>query len=119
MSARAREDATMSFTLRGAAIRETSNPRSRAPIARKPRLEPLEPRELLASLVLPQTSIPTFTATFNMNLPGGGTVLVSGEPVSGGNFLGTLGGTRLTATYCLDTSLNIFPNNTYANATSN
>src|SRR5262249_43564234 len=109
----------MSFTLRGAANQDTSNRRTRSLIVRKPRLEALEPRELPASLVLPQTSVPTFTATFNMKVPGGGTVLVSGEPLSGRNFLETLGGTRLTATYCLDTSQTIFPNSTYKNVTSN
>src|SRR4051812_47932555 len=73
----------MFASLRVASIRNTAVSRSRVPVARKPQLEPLEAREVPATLVLPSTDLPTFTATFNMSIPGGGTVLVTSHPVAG------------------------------------
>ena len=83
---------------------------------RKPILEVLEQREVLSTLVLPTSNIPTFTATFNKILSDGTTIQVTGQPVSGGNFLGTLDGTSLTATYCTDINATISPPVTYPNA---
>lgn len=84
---------------------------------RKPSVELLEDREVPATLVLPQTDLPTFTATFSKALPGGGSILVTGHPIAGGNFHGTLDGNiPLTASYCVNISLDIFPNTTYPNA---
>jgi hypothetical protein len=105
-------------SLRRAACRGKTGSHRRVPISQKPGLESLEERDLLATLVFPQTSLPTFTATFNKTLSDGSTVLVSGAPVSGGNFLGMLNGNvPLTASYCVDINQTLFPNNTYANAT--
>lgn len=83
----------------------------------RPRLETLERREVPATLALPRTEVPSFTATFNMTLPfGGGSVLVSGHPVAGGNYLGTLNGAvPLRATYCVDINLDVYPT-AYRNA---
>jgi hypothetical protein len=56
-----------------------------------------------AVLALPQTEVPNLFATFDKTLPTGKTVHVSGFPVAGGNFLGTLNGTTpLTASYCVN-----------------
>jgi hypothetical protein len=53
------------------------------------------------SLKLPTTNIPEFSATYVL----GGEITPS--TLSGGNFLGTLNSTPLTATYCLDTDLGL------------
>ena len=81
-----------------------------------PRLEdPLEERALLATLVLPNTSVPTFWASFPVNEDGN--IAEADEDVSGGNFLGTLNGTTLAASYCISINLTISPLSTYNNAT--
>src|SRR5262249_16955920 len=78
-------------------------------LPRRPTVEALEQREVPATLVLPQTSLPTFTATFTYNQSGNPTTVTS-HAVSGGNFLGTLNGNiPLTASYCVNIELNIFP----------
>jgi hypothetical protein len=105
-------------SLRGSAFRNKTSSRSRVPTTRRPGVESLERRDLPATLVLPPTDLPDFTATFNMSEPGGGTVLVSSQPIAGGNFLGTLNGnTPLTASYCVDLSRTLFPDTTYDSAT--
>ncbi len=97
----------------GTGVRTTT----RSQKTRKPSVEPLEERDVPATLLLPQTDLPTFTATFNKSLPGGGSILVAGHPIAGGNFRGLLNGNvPLTASYCVNISLDIFPNTTYANA---
>jgi hypothetical protein len=58
----------------------------------KPSLESLDARNLLAVLTFPNTLVPSFTATYKGN---------SG-PVSGGDFKGTLDGTTVAASYCID-----------------
>ena len=73
-----------------------------------PRLEdPLEERALLATLVLPNTSVPTFWASFPVNEDGN--IAEADEDVSGGNFLGTLNGTTLATSYCISINLTISP----------
>jgi hypothetical protein len=112
------ETATMFDSLRDAASRKPAGSRSRVPIARRPSLESLEQRELLSTLVLPtqDPGFPRFYTTRNLNVPGG-TVLVTGHGDSGGNFFGTLDGTPLTATYCVDINF-VLSGTTYNNATS-
>jgi hypothetical protein len=91
----------------------------RGPAKLKPGLECLEERDVPATVVFPSTELPNITATFNFTppVPNATPVLVSGHPVSGGNFLGTLNGNvPLTASYCVNINQNLFPNNTYANA---
>ena len=83
-----------------------------------PCLESLEQRTLLTTgvLILPNTpSPPTFTATIPVNEAG--IIVEADEDVSGGNFLGTLNGTTLTASYCVSIDLTISPLSTYNNAT--
>jgi hypothetical protein len=71
--------------------------------------------EVPASLALPQSQLPTFSATFPINE--GGQVLQSGEDLSGGNFGGMLNGTTpLTVSYCVNLYTDLFPGTTYANA---
>jgi predicted chitinase len=68
-----------------------------------------------STLVLPQTDVPAFTATYPIN-EAGQVVMVDG-PVAGGNFLGTLDGAkRLRASYCVDIDLNLFTSTTYSQA---
>src|SRR5262245_6596966 len=99
---------------RAAVFRKKTGSRSRLRTTRRPRLESLEERELPTTLVLPQTDLPTFTATFFINEPNVGPIQVTGHPVSGGNFLGTLNGTiPLTVSYCVNIDLTIFPNTAY------
>jgi hypothetical protein len=91
--------------------------RARAAKTCRPALEPLEQRDVPTTLVLPETSVPNFTATFNMTEPDGTVVQVSSQPGAGGNFLGTLtGGIPLTASYCVNLNLNLFTNTTYSHA---
>jgi hypothetical protein len=63
------------------------------------------------SLTLPTTNVPEFSATY----------VVDGEitpsTIGGGNFLGTLNTTPLSATYCLDTDLGLGVPNTFSAAT--
>jgi hypothetical protein len=75
----------------------------------------MEERQLLSTLVLPSTSAPpTFVATYPINEAG--TIVEGDEPLSGGNFLGTLNGSALKATYCVEIDLYIEPGTTYSNA---
>lgn len=97
----------------------SSSPRGQRPRrARSPRVEAVEARALLSTLTLPNTEAPTFEATFTMNVPGGGPILVTGRPVSGGNFLGKLDNVPLLHTYCVIIDQNIHTNTTYANASA-
>ena len=98
-------------------IRNAKSPRvtTRPAASWKPVLDVLEGREVPATLALPQTSLPSFTATFQEIVPGGQTVTVSGEPVAGGNFLGTLNGVKLVASYCVDINRQL-PLATYSGA---
>jgi hypothetical protein len=101
--------------LRGEFRKQTGS-RGRVPNSWRPCLESLEQRTLPATLVLPQTDVPSFWATFNLTEPNGQTVQITRE-VAGGNFLGTLDGTTpLTASYCVSIDLDIFLT-TYDNAT--
>jgi hypothetical protein len=69
-----------------------------------------------ATLTLPQTSLPTFSALFPINE--GGQIVSSGGDLSAGNFGGMLNGnTPLTVSYCVNVYTNLFPGTTYANAT--
>src|SRR5437868_7083619 len=86
---------------RGAKFRRHSASRRRIQSAWRPRLESLEGRDMPSTLVLPQTDVPAFTATYPVNE--GGQILMADGPVAGGNFLGTLDGAkRLKASYCVD-----------------
>jgi hypothetical protein len=97
---------------------QTDKPVSRQPRSALPCLESLEERQVPSTLTLPNTSVPSFTATYNMTEAGGQTVQVSGAPVAGGNFLGTLNGTtKLTASYCVNINQTIFTSTSYKNAT--
>ncbi len=88
--------------------------RCRRRLAARPSLELLEQREVLSTLVLPQTNPPEFNATFNI-MENGQPIQVD-NPVSGGNFLGTLNGTALKNSYCVNIDDTIFPGSTYADA---
>jgi hypothetical protein len=69
-----------------------------------------------ATLTLPQSSLPTFQATFPINEAG--QIVQSGGDLSAGNFGGVLNGnTPLTASYCINLYTNLFPGTTYASAT--
>jgi hypothetical protein len=106
----------MTMTLLRNWIRKSAQ--NRRPVTARPCLESLEQRDVPSTLALPQTNLPTFTATYDMTLPNGQTVLVSGQPVAGGNFLGTLNGTtNLVASYCVNINQTIFPGTTYSSAT--
>jgi hypothetical protein len=59
------------------------------------------------TLALPNTQVQEFAYTYNQQ---------SGQDNSGGNFLGTLGSTPLTATYCVTISLDIGPPITFNSA---
>jgi hypothetical protein len=72
------------------------------------RLEELEDRVTPSVLALPNTDVPSFTATFNGQ---------SG-PFAGGDFKGTLDGTSLRASYCVDIQDSIYLAN-YNNASAN
>jgi hypothetical protein len=60
-----------------------------------------------STLVLPNTTAQEFSVTYNQQ---------SGQDVSGGNFLGTLNGTALTATYCTNFILSIATPDTFPGA---
>ena len=60
-----------------------------------------------ATFVLPNTSVPNFSGTYNQQ---------SGQDLSGGNFLGTVNGTQLTASYCVSITLDISVPDTFTNA---
>jgi hypothetical protein len=103
------------------ALRQIIQPKARTgrtTQARRPRLEAIERRELLATLTLPNTDLPTFTATFMKDVPNVGPIQVSGSPVSGGNFLGKLDTRPLLQSYCVNISQDIFTNTTYASASA-
>jgi hypothetical protein len=80
-------------------------------------LESLEPRELLSTLVLPNTSVTDIVATFNKAEPDG-SIEQFDAGISGGNFLGTLDGTPLTASYCVSINLGISAPRTFDNASA-
>ena len=87
------------------------------PKFRRAFFESLEDRRLLtATLVLPQTDVPSIAATIDINTPGGPFDPGPGYPVAGGNFAGTLNDTALIS-YCVGINLTIDVSATYNNAT--
>ncbi|HKI20444.1 MAG TPA: Ig-like domain-containing protein, partial [Isosphaeraceae bacterium] len=63
------------------------------------------------SLTLPTTSVPEFSATYVLDGE------ITPSTLGGGNFLGTLNSTRLSATYCLNIDLGIGVPATFSAAT--
>jgi len=100
------------------AFRAGTRSQRRIAIARSPRVESLEDRKLPTSLVLPITSLPTFTITLTIPGPAGGNTVV-GVPVSGGNFLGTYNSSPLTSSYGLSPEFGIDVGVTYYSASQN
>jgi hypothetical protein len=69
-----------------------------------------------ATLTLPQTELPTFSASFPINEAG--QIVQSGGDLSAGNFGGLLNGNiPLPVSYCVNIYTNLFPGMTYTNAT--
>lgn len=89
---------------------------SRTPVtkARNPSLESLEQRELLSTLVLPSTSLPAIAVTVPVNQDGN--IFESDQNDWGGNFLGTLDGSPLSASYCVSIDLPLYTGSTYDGA---
>jgi len=77
----------------------------------------LEERKLPAFLVLPVTSIPTFTITLTLPGPAGFNT-ISNVPAAGGNFLGTFNTTPLASSYGLNPQQGMLVGTTYYSATA-
>jgi hypothetical protein len=99
------------------ALRNTVRFRSRTAFIRRPSVESLEQRELLATLALPSSDGSSLTGSYLS--PYG--EFVTGQSFAGGDFLGTLNGTTALATYCVDISATagIAPASYTATMTSN
>jgi hypothetical protein len=110
------EIAMMVSLFRHGALRGTC-PRRRAAIVRTPRFESLEERRVPAVLVLPVTSLPTFTASVEIAGSAGFNTF-NNVPVAGGNFLGTFNTTPLSQTYGLNPVFSTTVGITYYSATS-
>jgi len=79
-------------------------------------LESLERRDLLSTLVLPSASRPALAVTAPLNQDG--TVSESDRNEWGGNFLGTLDGAALSASYCVSIDLTIYVGSAYDSASA-
>ncbi len=70
-----------------------------------------DPSVAVESLTLPTTNVPQFAATYVLDGE------ITPSTLGGGNFLGTLNATPLSATYCLDTNLGLGVPATFSAAT--